>query len=165
MGRGGARIGAGRKPLQTLEFPVIDGGLVAASPLLNPPDDLPEDQVPYWRLHAKRALSRGTLIEDTVPAFRSLCEIEAELAVTKKTIDHDGRTFIKVTVDGAGNEHQELKPHPLMAHWRSGRKDRAGLFQQFMLGPFGKPVAVPTKTKVDQQKAEARTKFFGVKGG
>ncbi len=164
MSRGGARVGAGRKPRRALEFPVFDGGLSGAVST-QPPEDLPEAQRPHWVRYAKLAISRGTLTENTEPAFRLLCQTEAEIAVTQKTIDADGRTFIKCTVDGAGNEHQELKGHPLLSHYRSLLKSQQNLFEKFMLGPFGKPIATRPRSAVDQQKAQDRTKFFGVRNG
>lgn len=164
MPRGGARVGAGRKPKKTLDFPVIDGGksdacLIAAEP----PAELPDPHKKHWRLNAHLAIQRGTLTLQTEPQFRTLCRIEAEIEATDTTIEADGRTFIKTTVDGAGQEHQELKAHPLLSHYRALLKQQQSLFKDFMLGPFGKPIAVaPSRSRLEQQKDTARARFFGV---
>jgi hypothetical protein len=167
MGRGGARVGAGRKPKTPLEFPVIDGGKSDAGLIhAEPPDDVPESHKKAWRLNAPLAIQRGTLTPQTGPQFRALCRIEAELSATDATIEADGRTFVKVTVDGAGQEHQELKAHPLLSHYRALLKQQQSLLKDFMLGPFGKPIAVaPSRSKLETQKATARARFFGVKSG
>lgn len=104
-----------------------------------PPEDLPEDQRAFWKRNAPRAIELGTLNLDTEESFRLLCEMDAERREVRETIGRDGRTQIKVTVDGAGQEHQEQKPHPLKSDYRQLCKSVEGLLARFMLAPFGKP--------------------------
>lgn len=59
----------------------------------------------------------------------------------RETLDSQGLTFIQVTVDGAGQEQQTLKAHPLMAPYRQLTKSVEALLARFCLAPFGKPVA------------------------
>jgi hypothetical protein len=114
-----------------------------------PPEDLPSEQRSFWQEYAWRAVEKGTLTVHTVGAFRLLCEMDAERRATKATIDQDGRTYLKVVVDGSGQEHQELKAHPLTASYSRLAKDvRTGL-QSFGLAPFGKPEPTIRKRQAD----------------
>lgn len=165
MPKGGARIGAGRKP-RARTFEVYEGGSVTSVATDGgvseaPPEDLPQEQQDFWRRCAGLAIERRTLVAHTVPSFRLLCELEAEKQATKATIDRDGRTYIKVTVDGAGTEHSELKAHPLKADYAKLAKQVETLMARFALAPFGKPAGPAQRSKADQAKAEARAKFFG----
>lgn len=164
MPRGGARIGAGRKP--TPRFAVIDGAVddvpVDVSVSLIPPGDMPTDQRPYWQMYAPLARERRTLTAATVPAFRLLCELEAERAAVKRTLDTDGRTYVKVTIDGAGQEQQELKAHPLKTDYARLAKQVEVLLARFTLAPFGKPATSGVaQTPAAARKAAIRAKFFG----
>jgi hypothetical protein len=109
----------------------IDGGRTSEISK-TPPRDVPEV---------------GTLTLQTEAAFRLLCELDAEKRATKATLDHDGRTYIKVTVDGAGQEQQELKAHPLTGSYRQLAQRVEALMARFSLAPFGKPVAMSGKKK------------------
>ena len=152
MPRGGARVGAGQKPKHGKPAPfvpgLIDGGR-SGDVSERPPDDLPEAHQAFWRTYAGSAIALGTLTPQTVGSFRLLCELESEKAATLKTIDRDGRTYIKCVVDGAGNEHQELKAHPLTSAYRQLAKQVDALMARFMLAPFGKPApgAKPKKAQ------------------
>lgn len=166
MPRGGARVGAGRKPkeprgtritrrsdaITTNAAPVatpatetpglrsIEGGR-AKEVSRTPPKDLPDDQREFWKRNAPLAIGAGTLTNQTEPSFRLMCELDAETRATKETLDKDGRTYIKVTVDGAGQEHQELKAHPLTSSYRQLAQRVEAMMARFGLAPFGKPVA------------------------
>lgn len=168
MPRGGARIGAGRKPKYRHDLEAIDGGAAPtteARALAEAPEDIPSDQQQFWREYAPLAIERRTLTPATVPAFKLLCELRAEMVATKATIDKDGRTYIKVTIDGAGTEHEELRAHPLKADYAKLGKQVEGLLARFCLAAFGKPMAGAPPTKAGQQNSERRVKFFGVVGG
>lgn len=124
----------------------IDGGKADDAVSVTPPDDLPADQRDFWGRNAQRAIAQGTLTKRTEETFRLLCEMDAERRETKKTIDRDGRTFIKVTVDGSGQEHQELKAHPLKSDYARLCKSVETLMARFKLAPFGK-AEIQTKSK------------------
>lgn len=126
-----------------------------------PPADLPAEQRDFWHRYAALAIERRTLTPHTVPAFLLLCELEAEKQAVKRTIDKDGRTYIKVTVDGSGQEHEELKAHPLKTDYSRLAKQVTDLMLKFMLSPFGKPTAAPAKTTAATKREQTRAKFFG----
>src|SRR5688572_33152071 len=134
MPKGGARVGSGQKPTKTLPFVLNDED----RKLLRPPANLPENQREFWETYAPLAMEKRTLTAHTVGGFRLLCETDAEKTAVKATIEADGRTFIKVTVDGAGVEHQELKAHPLTSAYGRLAKAVETLMARFGLAPFGK---------------------------
>ncbi len=160
MPRGGHRTGAGRKPTKPQVFaPVVHrgGSVPDAGVSIVPPEDLPVEQRDFWHRYASLAMEKGTLTRHTVAAFRLLCETNAEKQATKLTIQQDGRTFIKITVDGAGVEHQELKAHPLTSSYGRLMKAEEALMARFGLAAFGKPEA-PTRR---QAAANPFTAFGG----
>lgn len=140
-GWGGKRTGAGKKPARQFAPVVHDGGRPDTGVSAIPPEDVPADQRDFWHRYAGLAIEKGTLTAHTVAAFRLLCEMDAEKRATKATIDKDGRTFVKVTVDGAGQEHQELKAHPLTGAYGRLAKATEALMARFGLAPFGKAEA------------------------
>lgn len=142
-GWGGHRTGAGQKGPEIL----VPSTVAAVDPLAPVPEDLPEGQHAFWRENAIRAIEKGTLTRHTVSAFRMLCEMDEERRATKAQIDRDGRTFLKVSVDGAGVEHQEIKAHPLTSHYRAVAKAVEMSMKNFSLAPFGKPEAGRAKAK------------------
>ncbi len=164
MPKGGSRTGSGRKP-RTVQFvpEVLDGGRAGDVPT-RPPDDVPEPQRAFWATYAESAIALGTLTPQTVGAFRLLCELEAEKSATLATIDKDGRTYIKCVVDGAGNEHQELKAHPLTGAYRQLAQRVEALMGRFMLAPFGKPAPGAKPKKTAQTVANPWARIAGVKG-
>lgn len=55
----------------------------------------------------------------------------------------DGMTYIAVTVDGAGQERESRKAHPLIGpHRGMMQRVEAGMVA-FRLGPIGKVIATP----------------------
>lgn len=154
MAKGGARLGAGRKAKQIQAFTptVHTGGKEGVTHGVSaiPPEDLPVEQRAFWHRYAPAAIQKGTLTPQTETAFRLLCETESEKNATRQTIDGDGRTFLKITVDGAGVEHQELKAHPLTSSYHRLIKATEALMARFGMAPFGKPEqAVGKATKAN----------------
>jgi phage terminase small subunit len=127
---------------------VIRGGL-ESDPGVSalPPENLPAEQREFWHSYAGLAIEKRTLTSHTVAAFLLLCELDAEKRAVKATIEADGRTFLKVTVDGAGVEHQELKAHPLTSAYGRLAKAVETLMARFGLAPFGK-AELPMAKKV-----------------
>lgn len=175
MSWGGSRVGAGKKPKGERPLRVrgprpalvpMDGGRADDDAPVSslPPEDLPADERAFWQRNAPRAMAQLTLTERTVEAFRMLCELDAERRATKLTIDREGRTFLKVTVDGAGVEHQELKAHPMVGRYDRLSKQVENLMGRFKLAPFGKaelphktkPAANPWATTVAPQQATGK---------
>lgn len=147
MSWGGNRIGSGQKG----ETVLLATAVAAEHSLATPPEDLPEGQRAFWETNAVLALEKGTLARHTVTAFRLLCEMDAERRRTFETLETDGRTFLKVTVDGAGVEHQELKAHPLKSDYRALCKAVETSLKNFGLAPFGK--AEPARAKAPKVNA------------
>lgn len=165
MPRGGARVGSGRKPKYPRAVATTDvepqiGSADVAVPLI-PPTDLSVAQRDFWQRYAARAIEKRTLTIHTVEAFRELCEVAAEKQKVLQTIEEDGRTFIKVTVDGSGQEHQELKAHPLKGDYARLAKLVQNMMEKFMLAPFGKPAGASPRSTADLKKATRRAQFFG----
>lgn len=134
--RGGARPGSGPKPMNRFRAEEI-------SPV--PPEDLSDEQKAVWQKYAPLAIENRTLVKATEPTFRQLCELEVEKGKILAQLDHDGRTYIKAWTDSSGQEHQELKAHPLMVHYGRMSKEMTALFARFGLAPFGKPVGPAPK--------------------
>ncbi len=140
MPRGGARVGAGRKPAAVRQnvVPFTVTAKAGQSELLRAPGYLTERERGLWDAWAPLALERGTLSDHHVPAFALLCRLQAEMLETGETIARDGRTQLRVTIDGAGQEHQELKAHPLKPDYRQLAQRVESLLARFCLAPFGK---------------------------
>jgi hypothetical protein len=139
---GGARMGSGQKPQKSV--PPVDEAALA---LAEPPDGLRNEYRAFWQAYAPLAIEKRTLTRHTVPSFGLLCEVEHQKRLTLETIEAQGRTFIKVTVDGAGVEHQELKAHPLTGAYGRLAKAAEALMARFGLAPFGKPEQPIGKSK------------------
>ena len=94
MGRGGARVGAGRPKKQVPQAGVLlgmDGSRIFDPPagasqvadpamatleaLRVPPVDLPAPQRAFWEAWAPLAIERRTLVPGHVPGFRQLCRL------------------------------------------------------------------------------------------
>lgn len=146
---GGARVGAGRKPKRSRVVAFPTAGSVPA------PDDLTPEQATAWAQWAPLAQQMGTLTAQTTPAFRLLCESHALYVRYLAVIREDGETFLKVTVDGAGQEHRELKAHPLIGKAQTLAYRVEQLLARFSLAPTGRPIEQATKP-------ESKWASFGV---
>ena len=130
MGRGGVRVGSGRKP-QGAAILSLHGGRrrnrvkSAEAPPTEPqepqkpvncPEDLPEDQQAVWDELAPFAIQAGTLTPQTRSAFVMLCRnvvLERRLAAAPNCGDSN---------------------HRGMLQWVASR------MKDFAIAPFGKPV-------------------------
>lgn len=140
-GWGGARTGTGPKPRARREpLTVVPDSQERPQVSAIPPEDLPADQRDFWHRYASLAIEKRTLTPHTVGAFRLLCETSAEQLATKAVIQRDGRTYVKAWTDSSGQEHQELKAHPLTSTYGRLSKALEALMARFSLAPFGKPV-------------------------
>ena len=153
-GRGGHMPGAGRKPLSA-QVMLLRGGrnrtaprradLAVSKPVEMP--SLPAEVAAVWAEFAPHAIQAGTLTDQTVSAFVRLCELVVWHHSLEAVILADGLTSVKVTVDGAGQEHRELKAHPLLVGVHSAEQVIRSGMKDFMLHPFGRPVAVVAEVK------------------
>ena len=181
VGSGGGRTHAGRKPLDanlasvrgsrdrgTRPSTDVLAAAVADLPVVDAPADLTEAQAAVWAELAPHALRLLTLTPETAMAFRDLCEAVVERRGMAATIAADGRTYQKTTVDGAGQEHTELKAHPLITHERGMRQRVEAGMARFRLTADGKPRLpgeAPKAKSALEQLQEQGSKMRVVRGG
>lgn len=156
------RSGAGRKP-HSAKILDLHGGRsangvnrprTAEAASVPTPASLGVDIEAVWADLAPHATTAGTLIPSMVPAFLRLCRAVVKQGRWEAQIARDGDTYLKVTIDGSGQEHTEVKAHPLIGKSQTLDKDIRGWFKDFGINPFGKPLAV-------QQKAVDPFEEFG----
>lgn len=153
MARGGARLGAGRKPAAMYVVPqgaaATTGGEAIQSVPLPAPEHLSEAEQVVWERYAPLAQATGLLRPESAPGFEHLCQIVSTYERLKERIDAEGWTFVKVSVDGAGVEHSEEKRHALWSQLQTFavRRESAlrsyGLFANGRAPMSGAPVANP----------------------
>jgi hypothetical protein len=149
-GSGGARLGSGRKP-KSAHQRYLDGGADKRgtgrprkpAPLepVTMPADLPEAQRVVWLELAPHAITARTLAVQTVAAFRDLCMAIVARDAMQAQIAQDGLTYLKVSVDGAGVEHSEIKAHPLISQHRGMMQRVEAGMVRFRLCPVGKELS------------------------
>lgn len=164
MGRGGKRLGAGRKPYTRRERWL--GGNAGKRPLalvsaarepikpvesvttvIGPHDGvsypavLLEGERAYWDLWSPLGFANGTLHEGTVPGFVLLCQWARKADAFWQCIEERGLEQEKVTIDGAGQEHREYKANGLLARWSDAMKRVEQLQARYGIAADGK---VPT---------------------
>ncbi len=138
----GGHPSVGRKPEEIFEETPL--------PVIDPPSDLAPDQLAVWDRLAPQARERRTLTVATAERFRLLCKAIAMESSMSQKLAEDGWTYISTTIDGAGNERETLKAHPLCGpHRGMMQRVEAGL-AAFRLAAIGKPLAGP---KEKQQSA------------
>lgn len=157
-GSGGGRVGAGRKSKSDGEKWLGGDANVHGSPRARPneapvklipaPSDMSGELVAIWNELAPHACGNKTLVEASVQSFRDLVEAIALRRLISAELEGGSLTYVKVTVDGSGQEHTELKANPLLGHLR-GQMQRveAGL-ARFKLAPTGKAL-VESEAPVD----------------
>lgn len=108
------------------------------------PEGMSEGAVAVWEELAPYAIKANTLFPQTARQFADLCESRVRMAKWQAAIERDGETHIKTTVDGAGQEHAELKAHPLISrHHGLSQRVEMGMIR-FRLGAIGKEMAETT---------------------
>lgn len=160
MPRGGARVGAGRKPkgaaiLSLHGGRVRNGAKIATSvpnaplPAVKQPEDLPSEQQKVWDELAPHALAARTLTAGTAAAFRDLCEAIVLKRMMLAEILADGLTGTKVTLQmdeqGGGVQSVEKKAHTLLSQHRGMMQRVEAGFTRFRLAPMGKELVVEEK--------------------
>ena len=93
------------------------------------PAGLAEIGKKYWNKYVR--LYR--IMDGDVPAFSYLCELASEIEELKAVLKDEGRFFMKVTVDGAGVEHQEKKSHPAFTQLIKLRSEKRIMEKEFRL--------------------------------
>lgn len=158
----GGQPGVGRKP-KDQQTAFVHGREGSKAPTVQPlepvrmPSDLPEAQKVVWAELAPHARQARTLSPATAGAFRDLCDAIVLKRAMADRIEADGLTYTKVSVDGAGVEHQELKAHPLISQHRGMmQRVEAGLVR-FRLAPIGKELAAPVEPEDPFNEFEGET--------
>jgi hypothetical protein len=155
-GSGGARPGTGPKPkaahtahvhgsrrqrgAKPVEVPPIT--------LIPAPSDLTEAQLAVWNELAPQACAERTLVASTIRAFRDLCEAIVLKQSMAAAIEANGLTYLKVTIDGAGQEHTEQKANPLLSQHRGMMQRVETGMLRFRLSPMGKEI-IPSEVPAD----------------
>lgn len=157
IGSGGMRLGSGRKSKDGRLLHLHGGKdrlhrgkpveLPPSAPV-DPPKGLTEAQMRVWQELAPHAVAAHTLTPGTAGSFADLCRAIVTRDAMLAKIEEDGWTFIKVSVDGAGVEHQELKKHPLTSDQRGWEQRVEAGRARFRLAPMGKEL-VPTAKPED----------------
>lgn len=146
----GGHGAVGRKP-KASALKSLQGGrdrrkapAVPAKVVLIPaPAGVPGDVASVWNELAPFACEQRTLVPATVAAFRDLCEAIVSKRKMAEQIESDGLTYLKVTIDGSGQEHNEIKAHPLISQHRGMMQRVEAGFVRFRLAPIGKEIAPP----------------------
>ena len=156
-GSGGLRVGAGRKSKDDASKwlggnagkrrPMGARPKVAAPfELVPPPADLPEAYAVVWNAEAPHACAARTLTPGTAAEFADFCKAVVIERTLLAKIEADGWTYLDVTVDGSGQEHQTVKKHPLVSDHRQWMQRVEQKRLKFRLAPIGKeltPAEVP----------------------
>ena len=170
MGRGGKRLGSGRKPHTRTQrwlggnASKVNLALVTNRPEPVPVPDVPaeipdvplmltEDEGQYWRLYAPLATANGMLTPTTMPGLVQLCQVARRAAAFWAHIESRGYEHETTIVSGDGQERHELKRHPLIADWRGLVQRQEQMLARFGLTGDGKIAGEP-KEKPDAEKAE-----------
>lgn len=145
MGRGGARLGSGRKPAALYAVPqgaaAATGAEAIQSEPLPAPEHLSEAEQAVWERYAPLAQATGLLTPEKTPGFEHLCEIVATYEKLKARIDAEGWTFQKVTIDGSGQEHTEEKRHALWSQLQTFAVRRESALRSYGLFANGRPAS------------------------
>ncbi len=115
------------------------GGVVIQSEPPSAPEHLSKAERAVWERYAPLALATGMLTREKAPGFEHLCEIVATYQALKVRIDTEGWTSIKVSVDGAGVEHQEEKRHALWSQLQTFAVRRESALRSYGLFANGRP--------------------------
>lgn len=108
-------------------------------PMPDPPK-LPPNFDPMAKKYWKKYVRLYAIGEADVPAFCYLCELHSEIDELKTVLKEEGRFFLKVTVDGAGVEHQEKKSHPAFTQLINLRKEKRIIEKEFRARVNARPI-------------------------
>jgi hypothetical protein len=159
-GSGGARPGSGRKS-KDADAKWLGGNAgkrdgqkppKAPAPfeLIAPLVGLTDAQIEVWNDLAPHACAQRTLTAQTARAFADLCEAIVLKRRLMASIEANGLTYLKVTIDGAGQEHTEQKANPLLAQHRGMMQRVEAALLRFRLSPIGKELAPAAASPKDE---------------
>ena len=156
-GSGGARFISGPAPLSDEEKALrgsrtrnkSKSGQSGPTPFLDAPEGANEATKGVWNELMPLACRARTLTDVTAPGFLELCRAVVRLRQMDARLEEEGLTQIKITIDGAGQEHQEVKAHPLVSQHRSMMQRVEAGYTRFCLTALGKPVVVEAVAEED----------------
>jgi P27 family predicted phage terminase small subunit len=104
-----------------------------------------------WQRLTTLLQQQGTLSLVDGPSLESHCRLAALVARIEGEVEAlPSLTFLKMSVDGGGVEHQEPKAHPLVSQLRAGRMALRTSLQEFGLTPASRTrVTRPVTPAVD----------------
>jgi hypothetical protein len=108
--------------------------------------DLAPEVAGIWDGMAPGCIAMGTLTVVDVPAFVTLCELQATFnAAAREKARAYFSPFLHTTmVDSAGNEHQNVKEHPALSLERKTAAALRPYYEKFGLEPVGRArISVP----------------------
>lgn len=108
-----------------------------------------------WKRTAPRLVRLGLLTEADGELFGGYCQTVSDLARINKAMRACGYKMLaeKHTVDGAGNEHLEVKTNPLVIQRRNALAQLRYFCQEFGLTPSSRAkIQVPARGESDPQE-------------
>jgi P27 family predicted phage terminase small subunit len=149
MAKGGARVGAGRKPKKDKPFgqagvdPAPSASSTPPDPaLLEPPAHLTEDERAVWARLAPLSAANGMLTKETAPGLEHLCEVWVMYHRLRATLEAEGWQITLHEKDEQGNVFPlEQKRHPLWPQLQAFAIRREQGLRSFGLLANGKPVS------------------------
>lgn len=151
MARGGARVGAGRKPkkgkgkvlgMPGVTPPAAGAGRSAPKPdrkLVTPPRHLSEEEREVWKRLAPLAIKTGMLTPETAPGLEYLCTVTVTFEELRKTLKDEGWQIILYQTDEEGHRFPlEQKRHPLWPQLQAFAVRREQALARFGLLANGK---------------------------
>jgi P27 family predicted phage terminase small subunit len=85
-----------------------------------PPKPLTGEALAEWERMIERLTALGSLSTADGAVLYRYCHLHAQTERLQADLEQlETSWFLKVTVDGAGQEHQEAKVHPLFAQYRA----------------------------------------------
>ena len=106
-----------------------------------------------WDVTGPLLVSLGVLTVADGQAFQAYCELRADWeAIGARLKDDPDPVYEKITIDGSGQEHRELKPNPLYA-----MRDRVAgrllmYFARFGMTPSDRSKIIAPKPVAKQRK-------------
>lgn len=143
MGRGGPRVGAGRKP-KSRTLHAVHGTTseasnqghgaetTAAAGPVTPPKGLSKPELEAWRLLAPAAIAAGTLVATTAADFRELCRLHVHVEAAHAEFQKVGWNEYGLKLERA---------------YRGAVQRLEAKMRAFRLAPIGKEIAPAAEEK------------------
>lgn len=114
------------------------------------PPDLDDDAKKYWKKFAPMLNRIGILTEADGEVFGIMCQIRSRIQKIHRVLETEPYTQEKHTVDGAGQEHTELKKNPFIMMEQEYYKLFRAYASEFGLTPSSRSRLSTTKPEEDR---------------